>query len=390
LRGPLAFVGELPFSVCAQTAALDPGCGRFLQSIALPGERARPKLAFLSRNAESIHRMSRRYVNQLVHGDSVDEAFLVADKQLRANRQGNLYLHLELRDKTGTVGARLWNASENLARLFEPGDYLHVRGKTQVFQGSLQIILNHLEVVDPSRIEPDDFLPQSVHNVGKLMTRLKEVLRAMKNPELRGLVECFLADDDFVTRFTAAPAGIKNHHAYQGGLVEHVVALLNIADRISDLYPELDRDLLLTGIFLHDIGKVEELTYDRAFAYSDSGQLVGHLVIGVEMLRDKAEQFEKLMGEPFPAELLLRLKHMIVSHHGSYEFGSPKLPMTLEAVALHYLDNLDAKINTFSREIRDDPSRDSTWTPFQQSLGRRLYKGPVQAALAGSEDCTAP
>jgi len=327
--------------------------------------------------------MTRRYVNQLVHGDSVDEAFLVADKQLRANRQGNLYLHLELRDKTGSVGARLWNATENLARLFEPGDFLHVRGKTQVFQGSLQIILTHLEVVDRERIEPEEFLPQSSQNVAKLMARLREILLAMSNPHLRGLVECFLIDDDFVRKFTTAPAGIKNHHAYQGGLVEHVVTLLNLTDRITDLYPELDRDLLLTGIFLHDIGKVDELSYDRAFAYTDEGQLVGHLVMGVEMLREKVERCAALTGEAFPPELLLRLKHMIVSHHGSYEFGSPKLPMTLEAIALHYLDNLDAKIHAISREIRDDPSRDSSWTPFQQSLGRRLFKGTVPAEEDG-------
>jgi 3'-5' exoribonuclease len=324
--------------------------------------------------------MTRRYVNQLVNGDSVDEAFLVADKQLRANRQGNLYLHLELRDRTGSVGARLWNASENLARLFEPGDFLHVRGKTQVFQGSLQIILSHLEVVDRDRVEPDEFLPQSSQNVAKLMVRLREVLLAMSNPHLRALVECFLIDDDFVRKFTTAPAGIKNHHAYQGGLIEHVVTLLNLADRIAEFYPEIDRDLLLTGIFLHDIGKVDELSYDRAFAYTDEGQLVGHLVMGVEMLRDKVERCAELTGEGFPAALELRLKHMIVSHHGSFEFGSPKLPMTLEAIALHYLDNLDAKIHAFSREIRDDPSHDSSWTPFQQSLGRRLYKGSVTPA----------
>jgi 3'-5' exoribonuclease len=329
--------------------------------------------------------MTRRYVNQLVHGDSVDEAFLVADKQLRANRQGGLYLNLELRDKTGTVGARLWNATESLARLFEPGDFLHVRGKTQVFQGALQIILNHLEVVDASQVEPEDFLPQSTENIAKLMARLREILFGMNNPHLRAVVECFLIDDDFVRKFTAAPAGIKNHHAYQGGLVEHVVNLLNVAGRITEFYPELDRDLLLTGIFLHDVGKVEELSYDRAFAYTDEGQLVGHLVIGVEMLARKVEQTTELTGEPFPAELLLRLKHMIVSHHGSYEFGSPKLPMTLEAVALHYLDNLDAKLHTFSREIRDDPSRDSSWTPFQQSLGRRLFKGTPRADGNGDE-----
>jgi 3'-5' exoribonuclease len=329
--------------------------------------------------------MTRRYVNQLANGDSVDDAFLVADKQLRANRQGNLYLHLELRDKTGTVGARLWNATENLARQFEPGDYLHVRGKTQVFQGSLQIILTNLEVLPANQIEPEEFLPQSSQNVTKLLARLREVLLAMGNPHLRALVECFLIDDVFVRKFTTAPAGIKNHHAYQGGLLEHVVSLLNVADRISDLYPEIDRDILLTGIFLHDIGKVDELSYERAFGYTDLGQLVGHLVMGVEMLGEKVERSSELTGEAFPAELLLRLKHMIVSHHGTHEFGSPKLPMPLEAIALHYLDNLDAKIHTFSREIRDDPSRDSSWTPFQQSLGRRLFKGNAPVDGAGDD-----
>jgi 3'-5' exoribonuclease len=328
--------------------------------------------------------MSRRYVNQLSHGDSIDEAFLVADKQLRANRQGNLYLQIELRDKTGSVGARLWNATEDLARSFEPGDFLRVRGKTQIFQGSLQVILTHIDVLDAEGVEPEDFLPQGPQNVSRLLARLRELLLAMGDPHLRALVECFLIDDDFVAKFTSAPAGVKNHHAYQGGLLEHVVTLLNVADRILDLYPEIDRDLLLTGIFLHDVGKVDELSYDRAFAYTDEGQLIGHLVMGVELLREKVDRTVELTGEPFPPELLLRLKHMIVSHHGAYEYGSPKLPMTLEAVALHYLDNLDAKIHTFGREIRDDPSRDSAWTPFQQSLGRRLFKGaPGRASADG-------
>ena len=329
--------------------------------------------------------MSRRYVNQLANGDAVDEPFLVADKQLRANRQGNLYLHLELRDKTGAVGARLWNASEGLARTFEPGDFLHAKGKTQVFQGALQIILSHIEVVDAGSVEPGDFLPQGTQNVAKLTARLRELMLSLTNPHLRALAECFLIDDEFVRKFTTAPAGIKNHHAYHGGLLEHVVNLLTLADRIVDLYPDLDRDLLMAGIFLHDIGKVDELSYDRAFAYTDEGQLVGHLVMGVEMLRDKVEQTADLTGEPFPNELLLRLKHMIVSHHGTHEFGSTKVPMTLEAVALHHLDNLDAKIHAVTREIRDDPSRESSWTPFQQSLGRRLFKG-TPAGGAPSEN----
>ncbi len=151
--------------------------------------------------------------------------------------------------------------------------------------------------------------------------------------------------------------------------------MLEVAVRIADLYGEIDRDLLLTGIFLHDVGKIEELSYDRAFGYTDEGQLLGHLVMGVCLVRDKARLTADLTGEPFPDELRLRVEHMIVSHHGSHEFGSPKLPMTPEAIALHYLDNLDAKIHTFTREIRDDPARDSHWTPFNPNLGRRLFKG---------------
>jgi len=319
--------------------------------------------------------MTRRFVNQLANGDTIDEVFLVADKQLRANRQGNLYLHLELRDKTGSVGARLWNATENLARTFEPGDFLQVRGKIQVFQGALQIILSHIDGVGRDHVEPEDFIPQSSQNVAKLTAKLREILFGLKNPHLRALAECFLIDEGFLLRFTTAPAGIKNHHAYQAGLLEHVVTMLNVADRISDLYPEVDRDLLLMGIFLHDVGKIAELSYDRAYGYTDEGQLVGHLVMGVEMLRDKVEQTADLTGEAFPPELLLRLKHMIVSHHGTPEFGSIKLPMTPEAVALHYLDNLDAKIHAFTREIRDDPCKESNWTPFHPNMNRRLFKG---------------
>ena len=319
--------------------------------------------------------MSRAYVNLLANGDSIDEVYLVADKQLRANKQGNLYLHLELRDKTGAVGARLWNASENLARIFEPGDHLRVKGKVQLFQGALQMILSHIEPVSGDEVEPSDFLPQSARDVGKLTAKLREILFGLSNPHLRALAECFLIDDSFVRKFTSAPAGVKNHHAYGSGLLEHVVTLLCVADRISDLYPEVDRELLLAGIFLHDIGKIDELSYERSYAYTDEGQLIGHLVMGVAMLREKIKEAVALTDEPFPEELRLRLEHMIVSHHGSLEFGSAKVPMTPEAVALHHLDNFDAKLHLVTREIRDDPTREASWTPFNPSMGRRLFKG---------------
>lgn len=319
--------------------------------------------------------MNRRYINELTNGDSVDDVYLVVDKQVRANRQGNHYLMLELRDKTGTIGARLWNLNEDLALTFGPGDFLHVQGKTQLFQGAMQLILSRIESVDPARVDPDEFLPQAPQNVAKLLVRLREILMGLSNPFLRALAECFLIDDEFIGKFSAAPAGIRIHHAYRGGLLEHVVTMLEVALRVAPLYPDLDRDLLLMGILVHDMGKIDELSYERTFGYTDEGQLVGHLVIGVEMLREKVERTADLTGQTFPQELLLRLKHMIVSHHGTYEFGSPKLPMTPEAIALHYLDNLDAKLHVFQREIRDDPVRSASWTPFHPHLNRRIFKG---------------
>jgi 3'-5' exoribonuclease len=312
--------------------------------------------------------------------------YLVTDKQLRANRNGNLYLQLELRDRTGSISARLWNAGEHLFRSFDSGDFLSVKGKVQLFQGALQMILSQIERNEPEKVELGDFLPHTEQDVGKLLERLRAPLRRLASPHLRALVECFFMDDEFVRGFCQVPAGVRNHHAYLGGLLEHVTTLIEAAERLLPLYPELDRDLLLMGIFLHDVGKVRELSFNKVFTYTDEGQLIGHLVLGVEMLTEKAGQVPKLTGEVFPEELLLRLKHMIVSHHGAYEFGSPKLPMTPEAIALSCLDNLDAKVHSFTRDIREDRNQGSAWTPFNQSLQRRLFKG----SLDGSEATYSP
>ncbi len=319
--------------------------------------------------------MERRFVQQLTDGDAVEEVFLVTDKQLRANRNGNLYLQLELRDRTAAMSARLWNAGEPVFRSFETGDFLRVKGKVQLFQGALQMILSHIERIDPAQVNRGDFLPHTERDITKLLDRLQAILRGLANPHLRALVECFFIDEAFLRDFCQVPAGVRNHHAYLGGLLEHVVTLLEAADRLAPLYPELDRDLLLSGVFLHDIGKVRELSFGKAFAYTDQGQLLSHLVLGVEMLNEKAARAADLTGEPFPTELALRLKHMILSHHGSYEFGSPVLPMTPEAIALHYLDNLDAKVHSFTRDIRQDGNAASAWTPFNPGLQRRLFKG---------------
>ncbi|NLE39170.1 MAG: HD domain-containing protein [Pirellulaceae bacterium] len=319
--------------------------------------------------------MSRRFVSQLGPQETVDQVFRVSDKQLRPNRNGQLYLQVELADRTGSVGARMWNANESVFSSFENGDYVRVEGSTQLFQGAIQMILTRLTKVAAHEVDEDEFQPLTSAEIDRLVGRLTEMLRGMENLSLRNLTECFLMDEEFIAKFTRAPAGLKNHHAYLGGLLQHTVTIMEVVARVAPCYPELNRDLLLTGAFLHDMGKIDELSYDRGFAYSDEGQLIGHLVMAIGLLEKKVAEAEKLAGEPIDAETVLRLKHMLISHHNEYEFGSPKLPMTLEAVALAFLDNLDAKLASFSQQLRDDPNVDSHWTAYNANLQRKLFKG---------------
>jgi 3'-5' exoribonuclease len=327
--------------------------------------------------------MSRQYVSELTHKQPIDQVFVANDKQLRPNRNGNLYLQVELSDRSGSIAARVWNANEALYKSFDNGDYVHVEGAAQLYQGSMQIIATKLRKIDPVEIDEADFVPLPAVAVDKLMLRLGEILRGIGDPELRTLAECFLMDEGLMAKFTMAPAGTKNHHAYHGGLLEHVVNLMEVVLRVIPCYPQINGDLLVMGAFLHDLGKIEELCYDRGLSYSDEGQLIGHLVMAVGLLDAKVAEAERLSGEPISRETVLRLKHMIVSHHGEYAFGSPKLPMTLEAIALCSLDNLDAKVNTFANLMKEDPNVDSPWTTYHANLERKLFKG------AGDEGRTA-
>lgn len=319
--------------------------------------------------------MTRRFVHEFGQQEAVDQIFLASQKQLRPNRNGNLYLQLELSDRSGSISARMWNAGEAEYRTFEDGDFVRVEGATQLYQGAVQLIATNICKARQEEIELADFMPLVPGEIERLARRASEMLRGMANPHLRNLAECFLVDEGFMARFTRAPAGVKHHHAYVGGLVQHVVNLMEVVSRVSGCYPAIDRDLLLMGAFVHDMGKIDELSYERGFGYTDEGQLVGHLVMGLGLLEEKVRQAEQMSGELIPGETVLRLKHMIVSHHGQYEFGSPKLPMTLEAVALHHLDNLDAKVHSFEQQMRDDPNVESPWTSYNQSLGRKLFKG---------------
>ncbi len=322
--------------------------------------------------------MPRKLINQLSQQEAVDEVFVASGKQLRPNRNGNLYLQVELSDRTGSIGARLWNADEAIYQSFHDGDYVRVQGNTQLFQGAVQMIARRIEPVQREEVDPADFEPEPAVDAGRLLGRLKELVRGIGDPYLKTLAECFLLDEEFLGRFTLAPAGTKHHHSYHGGLLEHTVSMMEAAERIAPCYPQLDRDLLIVGAMLHDVGKTRELGFQGGLEYTDEGQLVGHLVLAVEMLNAKVAEAERLAGEPIPAETVLTLKHMLLSHHGEYEYGSPKVPMTLEALALHCLDLLDSKINAFELILKADPNVDSAWTVYQPGLGRKLYKGAAR------------
>jgi 3'-5' exoribonuclease len=319
--------------------------------------------------------MTRRYVNELSDNESVQEVFLATEKQIRPNRNGNLYIQVNLSDRTGTVGARLWNATDAMMEAFENNDYVRVEGTTQRFQGAIQMIAKKITRVNPESVDPEEFRRFSKVDTDKLFDRLKEMLRSLKDPQLVNLADCFLMDERFVADFRKAPAGVKVHHAYEGGLLEHVVTVMELAEKVAPFYPDMNPDMLVMGAFLHDVAKIEELSYDQEMAYTDSGQLLGHLVLAVELLDRKIVEAEKLSGEPFDEEMVVQLKHILLSHHGEYTNGSPKLPMTMEAMALYCLDTLDSKLAEFRRHILDDPNAGSPWTNYIPTLERKIYKG---------------
>ncbi|TWT42498.1 3'-5' exoribonuclease YhaM family protein [Botrimarina hoheduenensis] len=319
--------------------------------------------------------MSRRFVSQLNHNETVEQVFLASNKQLRPNRQGNLYLQLDLSDRSGTIATRKWNASETDYKSFENGDFVYVDGTVQLFQGNLQLIAQRLRTARPDEVDESDYQTLQSDDVCRMRDRLIGVLRGVKSPALAALVEAYLGDEVFMEKFCRAPAGMKNHHAYQGGLLEHSLNMMEVAALIAPRYPQLNLEKLLLGVLLHDSGKVDELSYDREIAYTDEGQMLGHMCQAISHLEQKAKDAERRGQIAFPPVLLMELKHMILSHHGEYAYGSAKLPMTLEAVALHQLDNLDAKLASMSGLINDCPNTDSRWTQYFPNLDRKLWKG---------------
>ncbi len=315
----------------------------------------------------------RRSVAELTPAERVEQIFLVSQPQLRSTSRGDFYIAAFLSDSTGKINGRMWQASEAIYNVLPDEGFVWVKGRTENYQGSLQLVIEAMKPVDIKEVNLKDFLPATEKNVEEMFGRMVEILKSIKNTHLQRITQAFLADGELMFLFRTAPAAIYLHHAYLGGLLEHTLGLLEMAQRMGPLYPELNADLILSGLFLHDIGKTTELDYDVSFRYSDQGRLMGHLVKGAILVEEKIKELDKGGQEPFPRTLADCLIHIIVSHHGLREYGCPILPATPEAYVVHYLDNIDSKINMTLGEIHKDQNK-SNWTNYIKALDSGLFK----------------
>jgi len=294
-------------------------------------------------------------------------SFVVVTKQVKPKKSGEPYLALTLGDRCGQIEAKMWDNVEDALDAFDQDDFLKIKGLLNKYKNRFQITIHKLRKLGDVEVDFADYLPKTTKDIDELWRTLSDYVSSFKDSHLQTLVQSFMADPEIASAYRNAPAAKTLHHAYIGGLLDHVVSLFRSCDLVSRNYPQINRDLLLTGAFLHDIGKVHELTYSRSFSYTSRGQLLGHMIIELEMLQAKIAQIPG-----FPDEMKTLLEHLIISHHGQYEFGSPKLPMFPEALMLHYMDDLDSKMESMRAHFEREIGNDSSWTTYNPSLGRTL------------------
>jgi 3'-5' exoribonuclease len=299
-------------------------------------------------------------------------------------KNGKPYLTLRLMDKTGEIEGRVWDNVDALAATFDKDDFVSVRAKASVYLGKMQLIVSELRRVPESEVTLADFLPEAQRCIDEMCRELAGVVASLKDRHLARLLASFFDDETFLAQYRVAPAAKGMHHVYLGGLLEHSLSVVRLVDVILPLYQGLNRDLLVTGALLHDVGKVREMSYLRSFDYTDEGKLIGHITIGVEMIHDKVSQIPD-----FPPELAMLLKHMILSHHGQYEYGSPKRPKTVEATVLNYLDDLDSKINGIRSHIAKEPEG-TRWTSYHRLYDRYFYRECGHAVPVEQEPSSPP
>ena len=312
--------------------------------------------------------MKTSFVTDLLSEQTITSFFLVHEKELRNTREGKAYLRLELGDRSGTIEARMWDQFEAAARDINRDDFVKVQGRVELYKNRPQLAVLQVRLAKPEEIELADYLPHTKCDVETMYAELRRYAESIENPWLKKLVISIVSDPEITRCYKRAPAAKTMHHAYLGGLLEHVVSLCEMSRHVAAHYPELDVDLLLTAAILHDVGKLDELCYERAIGYTTQGQLLGHIVMELETV---SKAMDRIDG--FPPALKTVVQHVLISHHGQYEFGSPKPPMIREALVFHYLDDLDSKLAAV-RVALATPSGDEEWSSYSAALGRRFLR----------------
>ncbi|HOK65975.1 MAG TPA: HD domain-containing protein [Anaerohalosphaeraceae bacterium] len=319
--------------------------------------------------------MAHLFIKDIQPNQPINDIYVVSQPILRNTTRGDLYIAMFLSDKTGKLNSRMWQATEEIYQQIPPEGYVHIRGKSELYQGALQIVINDIQPVDPSKVNPADYIPRTDKDIAQMYKEMLGILAAIENEPLRNLVSAFVKDTELMKQFCTAPAAMQMHHNYLGGLLEHTLNMLKAAKALFPFYPKIQKDLVIAAVFLHDIAKTQELSYKVSIGYTDQGQLLGHIIQGCQLIAQKADKLAQ-EGKPVPQEILDNLMHIVISHHGLPEFGAVKVPATPEAFMVHYIDNLDAKMNQTTMLIENDPG-EGNWTSYQKSLETKLYRNRV-------------
>ncbi|MEK6759247.1 MAG: HD domain-containing protein [Deltaproteobacteria bacterium] len=323
--------------------------------------------------------MKKIYVKDIKERDNVSDVFLVTKKESGVSKSGKPYLVLKLMDSSGEIESRVWDDAERLDKNFQKNDIVNIKGYTVAYQGGLQINLSAIATAPEGQYSLRDFMPASLRDPAEMVVELDGVIASINDVNLKALLKAVFEDPALRSRFISSPAAKSMHHAYLSGLMEHVLSICSLAAKVSDHYgAAINKDLLISGALLHDIGKIYELSCERSFEYTDEGRLLGHITIGIELIDSKVREMKA-----FPRELAVLLKHMILSHHGHLEYGSPKRPKTIEAIVLYYLDDLDAKVSAVKSLIEKDADPAASWTPYQRIFERNIFKGTAPGEAPG-------
>lgn len=319
--------------------------------------------------------MGRTFLKDCCAGDLVDDVFIISGRQLSATQTGKFFIKASVADRSAQMNARMWNATRDIFNAIPEAGFIRIRGRIENYQNSPQLIIEQLWPAKPGTYDLADLVPTTCKDIDKMFTKLVELCQSIQNRHVNALVQAYLDDEKLMADLRRSPAAMSMHHAYIGGLLEHTLNSMEVADAIVKFYPGLNRDLLLAGIFLHDLAKTWELTYECAFDYSDGGRLVGHVVKGAIWIEHKAREAEAVLGEKIPENLINLLQHIVLSHHGetSLNFGSAKTPCTPEAIAVHYIENLDAKMMMSLGACREG-NAEGNWTEYMKAFNGRLFR----------------